>query len=163
MCLRPYLFMKRWIIHERGQTKGRDGDKQGAQDYNICTDLKRKHLTLKDKTAKLSDSVGFKALWCHSMLPNAHQQPQERLMVQSRTIMIQAQTRWARCALFHIFIWKSKRAGGCTKRTGIRWDSTQTSNQSLESCALRADHSCKGGLAVYNPNSTISKLQHFIW
>lgn len=49
------------IIHERGQTKGRDGNKQGAQDYNICKDLKKKHLTSKDKTGKLSDSTGFEA------------------------------------------------------------------------------------------------------
>lgn len=54
MYLCPYLFRNQRVIHERGQTKGRDGYKQGAQDCNVCTDLKKKLLTLKDKTAQLS-------------------------------------------------------------------------------------------------------------
>lgn len=62
---------------------------------------KPQHLTLEGNTAKLSDSTGFKASWCHFMLPKAHRQPQERLMVQRCTTEIQAPTCWARCVLSH--------------------------------------------------------------
>lgn len=68
MYLHPYLFINQWVTHDRGQTKGRDGYKQGAQNSNVCVDLKKKVLALKGKTAQLSESfmMSFHSSKCTS-------------------------------------------------------------------------------------------------
>lgn len=80
-------------------TEGRQRKEMGTNEVltiityvQIRRKKKEKHLTLEGNTAKLSDSTGFKASRCHFMLPKAHQQPQERLMVQRCTTEIQAPT-----------------------------------------------------------------------